>query len=349
MSGLDVSQLQKLLNSDPSTKIATFGVGSPGNETTYFGNRTAVAVIKFQEKYYKDVLVPASLARGTGFVGPLTIAKLNSIQKSTTPGVSVSTSPNLVPRIVPAITSTSTSPTNPATNPQTTVPRNNQPATTSTTTATRPSVRPYAPISSPTSLGTISARNAFMAVSPRDLLIFGVSNLQIKPGDTLSITGYGFDPDSIVHIGATTAPTVSISSSDIRLVVPEISYGTYDLWVTNSRGSSKTSSPFKFTIGATTDSRPEILSVTPNSASRNAVIKVTATRLDTSNNTIHSTLGTLRNLNSSDGKTLTFNVNDLPNASMFFSNTSVNQFTVSFGVKNSSGLSSNYGYFFITK
>ena len=36
-SGPAVLSLQKLLNNDSDTKIANFGVGSPGFETNYFG------------------------------------------------------------------------------------------------------------------------------------------------------------------------------------------------------------------------------------------------------------------------------------------------------------------------
>jgi len=77
--GQDVRYLQIVLNSDPSTRLATSGPGSPGNETDYFGPITASAVIRFQEKYAGEVLAPHGITRGTGFVGTTTRAKLNQI------------------------------------------------------------------------------------------------------------------------------------------------------------------------------------------------------------------------------------------------------------------------------
>lgn len=67
----DVKRLQELLNSDPETQIANSGIGSPGNETSYYGALTVTAVQKFQKKYG---LVSDGTPATTGFgaLGPKT-------------------------------------------------------------------------------------------------------------------------------------------------------------------------------------------------------------------------------------------------------------------------------------
>ena len=78
-TGADVLQLQKFLNADPDTTIALLGLGAPGNETGRYGRLTVSAVSKFQEKYGKEILIPAGLKAGTGIVASQTRAKLNQL------------------------------------------------------------------------------------------------------------------------------------------------------------------------------------------------------------------------------------------------------------------------------
>ncbi len=71
-SGEEVKLLQTWLAQDRS-------VYPEGIVSGYFGYLTQRAVIKFQEKYANDILVPQGLTRGTGIVDVLTRKKLNEI------------------------------------------------------------------------------------------------------------------------------------------------------------------------------------------------------------------------------------------------------------------------------
>lgn len=112
-SGADVRELQVFLNSDPDTQIASSGVGSPGNESIYFGTRTFDAVKKFQIKYALQTLAPLGMSAPSGVVGSLTRTLIFRLQqqhsfRATTPSTS---------QVVPVIITTM-SPLVIGTNPQ---------------------------------------------------------------------------------------------------------------------------------------------------------------------------------------------------------------------------------------
>ncbi len=105
--GIDVRELQVFLNKDKDTQIAASGIGSPNNETSYFGRLTEMAVRRLQIKYAIEVLTPAGLSSPTGIVGPLTRALIYRLSHSwdvpsnnpvtiSTPPVILSFSPSLV-------------------------------------------------------------------------------------------------------------------------------------------------------------------------------------------------------------------------------------------------------------
>jgi peptidoglycan hydrolase-like protein with peptidoglycan-binding domain len=108
-SGPQVVALQRILNLNADTQIASSGQGSPGNETPYFGSLTRAAVIRFQQKYASQILTPAGLSQANGFVGSYTRSILNAVSVlavSKTGANSPLTTPS--PTAPPPVVSTST-------------------------------------------------------------------------------------------------------------------------------------------------------------------------------------------------------------------------------------------------
>ncbi|MDD5164996.1 MAG: peptidoglycan-binding protein [Candidatus Pacebacteria bacterium] len=89
--GLDVKALQEFLNAN-KYYIATSGLGTPGNETTYFGPATEVALKKFQCAVL-SICYGSATTNGYGATGPRTRDVLNG-----------ALTPLLVPIVTSAIT-----------------------------------------------------------------------------------------------------------------------------------------------------------------------------------------------------------------------------------------------------
>ena len=71
MVGDDIKCLQQYLNAYPATQVAAMGAGSLGNETSYFGSLTRVAVAKWQAA---NGIFPV-----VGYFGPISRAKYSSL------------------------------------------------------------------------------------------------------------------------------------------------------------------------------------------------------------------------------------------------------------------------------
>lgn len=70
--GAEVAKLQTCLAMDSE-------IYPEGKITEYFGSQTKAAVIKFQEKYAKEILEPQGFTKGTGVVGKSTRDKLSEL------------------------------------------------------------------------------------------------------------------------------------------------------------------------------------------------------------------------------------------------------------------------------
>jgi parallel beta-helix repeat protein len=73
-NNIEVKELQKFLNSNNFT-VSILGAGSKGQETTYFGEKTRQALIKFQ--------ISNNIKPSIGFFGPITRAKMNLLNSKT--------------------------------------------------------------------------------------------------------------------------------------------------------------------------------------------------------------------------------------------------------------------------
>ena len=277
MKSDEVKLLQIFLNSDPRTKIAESGTGSAGNESRYFGNKTKIAVQKFQELYRDEVLTPAGLTRANGVFGALSrgkIAKLCVQGGMVTPIKSVATTtPKVVVPIAPK-------------------------ATTTTTTAS--STKPSATLP-PSALLTPTQEN----VAP---FISAPKNYIVHQGELLTVYGGGFTPtnNTLFVGGVSYAGLVPTRGGALEVLLPSTAAtGKFTIKFSNQKGTSNDS----FIVVATPNAvPPKINFLTPNAGPIGTTVTIKGKNFSKTWNDIVVGSDTIPGIASSDGETLQFTV-----------------------------------------
>ncbi len=290
-----VISLQKILNSDPDTMVATSGAGSPGQETSYFGVLTQQAVIRFQNKYSADILVPAGLSSGTGFVGQRTIQKLNTLSADNADLSADAQNDSRAGQNLNPVVSAQSFAVLPSekidiytTDKKTAALQES--FTNLVNTALAKGEKPVIPT------------NLFNS-APSLVLIYSLSSHTGMPGVTLSLTGSGFDSDNTVYFGSSYVVRHVSGVGTLTFAVPAIPPGRYDIVVKNISGISNSQI---FIVTSTTSPQVTVSGATPSTVTYGGTVTIYGTGFTQTNNQIITQFATIDGVSSSDGTSLTF-------------------------------------------
>jgi peptidoglycan hydrolase-like protein with peptidoglycan-binding domain len=286
ISSPDVITLQKILNSNPQTTVSTSGVGSSGDETSYFGEKTLDAVKRFQTLYRDDILSPANLIAPTGYVGSLTLKKLNDVNSgiAAAPATSdVSADPLLQYEVSPAdaidIYSTDEK-----------IQAIDDSVTSDINTALLAKKSP-----------TINAQN-LSQLSASQIFITALSSQGALPGTTITISGNNFTEDNTVYFGTNyKISNLPVSAGTLSFTLPPFPAGRYDIAVQNENGISNT----QFFIVEGPNQVPVTISgVSPANAHFGGTITISGSGFLPTGNDVYTSFGIIKDVPSQDGKTL---------------------------------------------
>lgn len=274
-TGFDVRELQVFLNRDLDTKLAVSGVGSSGQETQYFGPITKNALIRFQEKYASEILTPFGLSRGTGYFGPSTRNKIDSILSKEEPVFD-----------------------------QTEKVENEE------TEQKQESKESFSQEEIKSSLEKSDVLSLKGEMYTDELMLTQLSNYSGQKGEKLKLYGFGFTDSNTVYFGdRVELKNIKAESHDtIEIDVPEsLELGYHEIQIENEKGRTTDSRVF-FVVTNESSVEPKIDRVYPDGVSFGEEITIYGEGFDRDWNMIRASFEIIEGVVSDDGKSLTFKV-----------------------------------------
>lgn len=148
-----------------------------------------------------------------------------------------------------------------------------------------------------------------ISVAKGEVILMFPSRYSGKPGTMIALSGAGFtSTDNTIYFGNDHAvvKAVSWNGQNITFKIPNIPKGIYSLFIKNARGESNKGQWFVVTDGVTPE--PKIDSVAPERVVRGGAVTIRGSGFNLNSNIVQYGAGVIKNIASSDGSSLVFNV-----------------------------------------